>query len=302
MRQWTRFSLWIGGLALFAVVPVLVSWGQLPDPLASHWGSSGLPDGSMPIWGLLVLQLGLVGSGALIGFLSRSEGRPTPESLAVSGLLGGIAVVLSVTIVSLNSGAETWDEAGAFAWWHVVVLMVGGLLLAWLGFVIGKRWFPVVDKQPASHVDAGPIDPDVVWEETLSVRWAYALLLPFAVVCLFLPGWLKLLGILFAVLAILFSKIRVRSTAEGLEVDLAAALTIKQIPIDEIAAVSAIDLEPREWAGWGYRIVPNGSAVVLRKGPAIEVTRNDGRRFAVTIDNADVGAGVLAGHLARAKA
>ena len=287
---------------LVAVAPILVAWNDLPDPLASHWGASGIPDGSMPIWGLVVLLVALAGLGAFIGFLFRWDGRPTPESMAIAGLMGGIGIILSLAIVSLNSGAATWEDAGAFSWWHVLVLVVGGVVIAGLGFALGRRWFPVPAKAVDVPIDAGPIDRHVVWEETLSVRWAYALLLPFAAVCLSLPGWLKLLGLLFAVLAVLFSKIRVRVSDRGLDVQLAAALTVKRIPLAEIESVSSIELEPREWAGWGYRVVPNGSAVVLRKGPAIEVIRDSGRRFAVTIDNADIGARVLAGHLARVNA
>ncbi len=287
---------------LVAVSPILVAWSDLPDPLASHWGASGMPDGSMPRWGLVVLLVALAGLGAFIGVLFRSHGNPTPESMAIAGLMGGIGIVLSLVIVGLNSGAAIWEDAGAFSWWHVLALVVGGVIVAGVGFALGRRWFPANEKTPAVPIDAGPIDRDVVWEETLSVRWAYGLLVPFAVVGLFLPGWLKLLSLVFAVLAVLFSKIRVRVSDRGLEVHLAATIAVKRIPLEEIASVSAIDLEPREWAGWGYRVVPNGSAVVLRKGPAIEVIRVGGRKFAVTIDNSEVGAAVLAGHLARVKA
>jgi hypothetical protein len=47
-----------------------------------------------------------------------------------------------------------------------------------------------------------------------------------------------------------------------------------------------------QWGGWGYRWMPGAkaSAAVLRKGPGIVLTFADGRRFAVSVDDATAGA------------
>jgi hypothetical protein len=47
------------------------------------------------------------------------------------------------------------------------------------------------------------------------------------------------------------------------------------------------------------RAAPNGSAIVLRRGEALELTFRGGRRFAVTVDDAATGAALLNGLVAR---
>jgi hypothetical protein len=39
----------------------------------------------------------------------------------------------------------------------------------------------------------------------------------------------------------------------------------KRIALERIAAVEATVVEPLAWGGWGYRILPGSSAVVLRR-------------------------------------
>lgn len=67
----------------------------------------------------------------------------------------------------------------------------------------------------------------------------------------------------------------------------------KHVALTAIAAVSAEDIDPLRWGGWGYRIMPGRSAVVLRGGPALVIDLVDGRRFCVTIDDPEPGAGLL---------
>ena len=74
----------------------------------------------------------------------------------------------------------------------------------------------------------------------------------------------------------------------------------KHIPLAAIAAVSAEDIDPLRWGGWGYRVMPGRSAVVLRSGPAIVVDLVGGKRFCVTIDDPEPGVGLLRGYLAAA--
>jgi hypothetical protein len=51
-----------------------------------------------------------------------------------------------------------------------------------------------------------------------------------------------------------------------------------------------------EFGGWGWRWGADGRVgVVLRAGEGIQVTRTNGKRFVVTVDDAQTGASVLAG-------
>jgi len=44
-----------------------------------------------------------------------------------------------------------------------------------------------------------------------------------------------------------------------------------------------LSLRPSEWGGWGYRIMPGRSAIVLRSGPGLVVTTTSGTQFAISL-------------------
>ncbi len=52
-------------------------------------------------------------------------------------------------------------------------------------------------------------------------------------------------------------------------------------------------IEPLAYGGWGWRVVPGGTAVVVRGGEALVVELRSGRRFAVTVDGAAEAAALL---------
>ena len=58
-------------------------------------------------------------------------------------------------------------------------------------------------------------------------------------------------------------------------------------------------VDPMKWGGWGYRWIPwaKASAAVIRKGPGIELLLKDGRRFAVTVEDAVTGAQTISAQL-----
>jgi hypothetical protein len=67
------------------------------------------------------------------------------------------------------------------------------------------------------------------------------------------------------------------------------------IPLEDIAAVGVVEISPlRDYGGWGWRLGRRGRpGAVFRAGPALEVTRGDGRRFVVTVDGAGEAAALL---------
>lgn len=68
------------------------------------------------------------------------------------------------------------------------------------------------------------------------------------------------------------------------------------IPIAAVEAVSAVDVRPLTAGGWGYRgslRLFRRAAWVLRRGPGLELALAGGRRFTVTVDDADAGAAAL---------
>ena len=108
-----------------------------------------------------------------------------------------------------------------------------------------------------------------------------------------------LLLLLLVIPTLGFTKIRVDVSQVGLQVAFGPlGWPVKRLATNDLVGVEATDLRPlQQWGGWGYRWRPGRTAVVLRKGPAIEVEKTNGKSFSVTIDDAETGASVLRGYV-----
>ena len=109
-----------------------------------------------------------------------------------------------------------------------------------------------------------------------------------------LTGWfIAVVGVVVGVISYLMSSVQVRVDASTFVVAFGPfGRPRRTIALADVADVSAIIVEPAEWGGWGYRWIPwvKASAAVIRKGPGIALVLRDGRRFAVTVENAVEGA------------
>jgi hypothetical protein len=288
-------------LAIAGLVPLVVGWNDLPDPVTTHWGPNGLPDGTTAQAWLWVLPVGLAALGLVVAWSLRTGDGPSAEGVALLGFLGSMGIWSSGIVVVANQEAPTWEEAAPFGWWQVLGLLAFSALAGWLCYLLGKRWYPPRPVAPESQptVFEIPEDLDAAWTGMLRVWWPFGLLLPIGAVFLFLPSWLPWLAPLYVALAFLLSRVAVRVDRIGMRVKLGGFLTVRKITLEEIRAARRIALEPKDWGGWGYRMVPGGSAVVLRRGDAIEIGLRNDRRFAVTVDDAATGAALLNGFLAR---
>ena len=56
-----------------------------------------------------------------------------------------------------------------------------------------------------------------------------------------------------------------------------------------------------EFGGWGYRVRPGASGVVLHSGAALSVRLRGGREFVVTVADPETAAALLNGLIARAQ-
>lgn len=300
VSRWGKLLAWAGLMVVLGLIPVAVGIGDLPDPVASHWGVNGRPDANFPLAGLPLLVIGMISVGLLTTSLFRVEGRPTAEAVAITGLMGGLAVSLMTSLLILNRTAASWDQAGSFSLVHIAGALAGAALGGSVGYSLGKRWYPIPKRAgaggPAIDIEEGEV---VSWIGSSRVIWPYFLLGVASLLFLSLPGWFKGFAILFVVLGFLFSRVIVLIGFDGLEVRLGGGLKVKTVRLEKISSVRPIDLEPAAWGGWGWRLVPNGTAIVLRRGDAIEITYENGRRFAVTVDDAATGSAVLSGLVAR---
>ncbi|MFI6937802.1 hypothetical protein ACIBI4_00905 [Streptomyces sp. NPDC050418] len=93
---------------------------------------------------------------------------------------------------------------------------------------------------------------------------------------------------LFGTLA--FVHVAVRVDTEALEVRCGhMGLPRRRIPLSHIVAAEfAPRVTPQHWGGWGYRWRPEkGTAVVVRRGEGLVLNLGDGRKFTVTVDDAE---------------
>lgn len=299
MKGWGRLLGWALAMLVLGWIPLVVGWSALPDPVATHWGVGGAADGSMRLAYVPLLQLGIVLIGLFTTSLFRVEGEPTPEAFAMLGLMGGLGLALNTSLVILNWEVESWTEAGSFSIWHLGGVLLGAFLGGLAGYILGRKWYPVTEQMTADGPITTVADGErVSWIGRVVVRWPIFMLGGGAIIFVLIPGWGRWVAILFVVLALMFLQVETNVNNDGLRVRL-GGIPVKRIPLDKIESALAIDLEPAAWGGWGWRVVPNGSAIVLRRGDALEVRLVGGRRFVVTVDDAATGAALLNGLVAR---
>lgn len=307
MKQWSK----VGGVALgaftFAAIPYLIAWHRLPDPLASHWGPAGQADGSMPRWAGLLSTAALVvivGFGLSILLARHVEGRrnPSPESLGLTSFVSALAVGLAWVTVYLNLDATSWEQAKGLSWWMVLAVVIIALGGGLAGYRVGRRNFAAplvpVTRAPVTEIQPGEI---VAWVGSASSPGQLLAIVPGIVALVLVPAPFQWIGIMLIVLGSLLSRVVIRIGANGLTVLLGGFLPVKSIPVKRIDVAAADHIDPSRWGGWGYRLIADASAVVIRAGDGIVVNLTNGRRFAVTVDDAATGAGLLNGLVARSR-
>ncbi|WP_143338131.1 DUF1648 domain-containing protein [Demequina sp. NBRC 110054] len=292
------------------IVIQLMSLDGLSAEVVTHWGPSG-PDGYGPAWTWPVLTL-LVGLGlpallmaSALPSLRRGERSPMLR------LLPALAVGLSalIAIVSTGSVVIQRDDASAQSVVPVMILAFAGAIL---GGVLA--WFA----QPAQDAIVPASRPVAPLEASSGTRLVWlgraemgrGPMLALVAACALLVGlavWMWVLGdlaaaiivtavaVLVTVLTSIMTVFHVRADARGLSVRSTVGFLRFTVPASDIASATVSDVSGlTQFGGWGVRSIPGATGIILRNGPALEVTRRSGRRLVVTLDDAETVAGVLA--------
>lgn len=308
--SWRRIVEWVLPLLAVAttvVVPLAV-WGRLPDPMASHWALSGVPDDALPKISevlLITLVTAIVGIGPLLALRVRFSRWSTRVLVALAVGGSGLFATLRVLTVRANLDAATWEAAAPLPWsTALVTLVVGGVLGAVGVWLAGDRPDPPVTTSPPADVEVVPGEA-VVWSGGASSR--FGTVVPAALLALTAGSWwiagparnvVLIVLPLVALVATLVGEVRVTVGPRGLTAGLGwLGWPRLRVPIDQITDVRVEDVEPTAYGGWGLRFVPGATAVVIRRGEAIRVERTGRRVLVVTVDDAARGAGVLLAHL-----
>lgn len=299
------------GVPAAVVLVTFAAWRhELPERLATHWSGSpnGSPDGFSStsgsagwIVGICLLAFVLAVVAALVGGAREANQRAARAVVAALASVGGVVAGSWIAVATANLAADDPAQAhlGARLLW-VLALLWGVVPLALLRGLPGPG-------QPARRPgEPLPLRPGqrVAWTQVLSsplMTGVLAVTLGVLVVLAVVASpWLWIGAVPLAVALATFAQVRVSVDERGLRlVSGLLRLPIKRIPLDRIAAASSEQIDPMQWGGWGYRGLHGRSALVLRTGPGLVLDLRDGRRFAVTLDDPETPARLLAGLLAR---
>ncbi|MFJ3490862.1 hypothetical protein [Leifsonia aquatica] len=301
---------------------ILWTWmlweGRLPADLPTHWGVGGPADGvtSAPVF--LGWLLGVSAAAALIGSIVVHAGRPGARGPRAAGAFtgGAAAFVLGMWLGSTVPSLDVTDpftvHIGA---WVLVTLVAPCYGLLQLALLPREATPPVEVEADAGHPPAAASLPARAWSRTVSSRMfigATLLLLVLGIV-LFAPPlardglasleWTAVVYLAVLLLVAVFCVFRVTVDERGLRITSGLlGIPLKRIAPAKIAAIEVTTLEPMQWGGWGYRIMPGRSAIILRRGPGLVITQHDERQFAITLDEPDEPANTLLAMAAAADA
>ncbi|MFH8572475.1 DUF1648 domain-containing protein [Streptomyces sp. NPDC017993] len=306
---------WIAGIPFAAAIAAVffvhrsVS-GRLPDPLATHFRPDGRADGFSSVQGFLtgtLLALLVLGAGSVVLSLIRRTKPPTRWVIAAGW---GIAVLLAwVTCLTLLGNARAAGaDAVRLPIWQVAVPLGGAVLAGALGLLLAGR-----DADPSSTpTGAAPRlalgDREMAgWSRTVGspLLWLLGLLMAVGgLVAGFLGTWLSgLVLVLGGMSVVALTSVRVTVDRRGLA--LASTLLpypFRRIALDKVREATSRHIAPAaEFGGWGYRVRPGRSGLVLRSGEGLVLQLTSGREFVVTVDDAATAASLFNAYLDRSR-
>lgn len=292
----------------YAGVVALVA-GDLPGELAVHFGVDGVADGGMGR-GVALVTFGLMAvglPGLLLAVFAAGEWWRGASARSISALVSGLSaglVALFVHLLWTQRGLEDTDGLQMSAWmllWPLVVGVGVGLLAA----ALLPRPLPQPEPELVDPLVITPGDRVSWFGQARTSQPVLWLLLGgvLAVVLATLASgqwWLWLVALLMVLLVPAMSSFRVTIDRDGLRWRSALGVPRGHVPLAEVSAVSVVDVRPGDYGGYGIRSVPGATAVVTRSGPALQVSRGEGRRFVITVEDAAAAASVLEGLRLRA--
>jgi hypothetical protein len=295
------------GLAILGAAALIVwSWRDtLPDPVATHWGLGGQPDGFSSLATNLSLLIGTgVFTVAAMSAIAWIWGRSTATRRISVGCAVGIATMLAIDTVGTLWGQRGLTDAAEAGSVDLLIALACGaaLVTGALAAACVRRDPPTPATQPvpasASRVTMATTER-VVWFQRIHLRGAVAICAGAFVLIVGLGVATSMwaftpIGLILPIGLALFD-FTVRVDPAGLTVRSILGWPRTAIPATEVVEATATYIDPfRDFGGWGWRVGRKGrTGVVLRRGRALLVEQTDGRSFVVTVDDADTAAALL---------
>ncbi|KUL47397.1 hypothetical protein ADL22_10030 [Streptomyces sp. NRRL F-4489] len=298
---------WLAALPFLVVTLVLGGLyagtaGRLPERLATHFGPDGRPDGYSSAPGFLLACLAVL---LVLGIGFSVPARfpmapPNGRLLVATAYFTAPVLGYPAALVLLGNAGAGAPDAVRLPAWQMAAVLAGGAVLGGLGWLLAGA-DPA--RRPAASGPAGRLDlPAGVragWSRTVSS-------LPLAALALVTvcggavlgarAGWVGgAVLILGGVSVGVHCSVRVTVDRRGLTLTPALLpVPLRRIPLAKVAEATSRRISAlAEYGGWGYRVRPGGSGLLLRSGEALVLRLTSGREFVVTVDDAATAAALL---------
>lgn len=291
----------------YALTAILTA-GRLPDSLATHFGPGGEPDDFMRTGPALLFQ------GAVVVFLpvallvsfGLSQWWRGEYSRSLSALISGICVALTALFVVLTlAHVPVADPAEVRVTWQMGLIIVSaGLAAAALVYLLLPPPLPRPEPEPVAPVEIAP-SYRVSWFGKVRMGQVFVITMAAATVLVAIAAltsnvwWTWLIVLLMVVLLASFSSFDVVVDSKGVHWRSALGWPRGGVPLKEITDVSVVEVTPGDFGGYGIRLLPGRLGLITRHGHALRVTHGE-RELVITVDDAQVAAGVLEGWRAKA--
>ncbi|WP_329540485.1 DUF1648 domain-containing protein [Streptomyces sp. NBC_01358] len=292
---------------------------RLPAQLASHFVGNGRADDYAGRTSYVVITtVLLVGTGVMWvlmtargGFHGRAYRRVVACGYAVAGFLGYLMAVVLLVNVDAAEDAQGRAQDVSFPMWQLAAALGVAALAFGLGLLLAAILpvpeEPSADGQADRQADGTTAGGERIalaagevagWARSTGNRWllpAVALTCAGAVALLFTVGWSAAVPVLLVGLLLLsFARPNVAVDRRGITVSGMLPWPRVRVPLDRIETAASRDIKPlTEYGGWGYRIRPGRTGIMIRSGEGIVARLADGRDFAVTVDDSATAAALL---------
>ncbi|WP_405938775.1 DUF1648 domain-containing protein [Streptomyces sp. NBC_00726] len=284
---------------------------RLPARLASHFvGNGRVDDYAGQTSYLVATTLVLLGVG-LLWVLAAGFGKFAGTAYRVMVALGyGFAAFLgylmgAVLLINVDAveDAQGRGQGVHFPMWHMAAAFGAGVVAFGIGYLAAMLTpvpGPVADDGPEGDGERIALGAGEVagWGRGAGSWWlplTGLLVIGTGIAMLFTASWpFALLPLVLGLLIAAFARPYVTVDRRGIIVSGLLPRPRIRIPLDRIEAAASRDIRPlSEYGGWGYRIRPGRSGVIIRSGEGIVARLTNGRDFAVTVDDSATGAALL---------
>lgn len=300
-------------------VAALVGWwltdrwrDDLPDPVATHFGINGHPNGFTSVGWIPVMSVIVGVAVCVVGILAVALIRDSMAVRTAAGLCCGTAVfTVAVMVGSVAGQRNLLDAADArWNWWIPIVAGVAAIVVGWIAALAVPRW-------PAAPIDVGTefIAADLspserfLWTRTStsvpSIITAGIAIVVTVTAMILTRTWGLVIMLIVAIALLAFVAIRVTVDRRAVVIRSWFGWPHIRIPMADISRAEVIDVHAlRDYGGWGYRLGTRGTTAgtkgfVLRSGPALVLRRNDRRGEVIVVDDAERAAGLINATLAQ---